>query len=65
MAEPLKLSTKLEGKFKMSPGYGPGKYVHGNVSIDLSTCSVAQADAFIKAGAEVISRVEPPVTKRV
>lgn len=56
--EAKKLSPELDGKFKMKRGFAPGSYRHGNVQVDLSSCSVEEADALIKAGSKVIERVE-------
>ena len=51
------LSKVLEGKFKMKAPHAPGKYHFKGVSIDTTTCTLGQAEAFVKSGSDVLVKV--------
>ncbi len=51
------LSKSLEGKFKMKAPHLAGKYHFAGVSIDTTSCTLVQAEAFVKTGSDVLVKV--------
>lgn len=59
--ETPKLSTELDGKFKMSHGFAPGRYTFKGVSIDTRKCSVVQAESFHALGSNLLIKIDKAV----
>ena len=64
------LSAKIADKYKMAKGCNPGKYVHGNFTIDTTSCTEADVETFLLSGSTVLVKVVkeqpkavPPVKK--
>jgi hypothetical protein len=59
------LSAQIADKYKMAKGCNPGRYVHGNYSIDTSNCTEADAELFLQSGSTVLVKIVKEQPKAV
>lgn len=58
------LSSALQGKYKMAPGYAPGTYTFAGRTIDTSTCDLEDADIMVRLGFQELVKVSPAAPKK-
>jgi hypothetical protein len=62
MAEETKtptISPEIKSKYQLKKGFAAGIYRFNGNDVDLTTCSLKEADALVESGFDVIEEITP------